>query len=128
MQLSFEDVVLKGLASDSGLFIPEQIPDAKGWETWKDHGFTELAINIMSLYITPSEIPPEDLKELINRSYSTYSTSEVTQLVHLKDNLYLLELFLGPSLSFKDVALQMLGNVFEYFLVRRNKGKTGLGE
>ena len=81
----------------------------------------------MSLYISPTEIPPEDLKAIINRSYSTFDTPEVTPLVHLKDNLYLLELFHGPTKSFKDVALQNLGNLFEYFLVRKNEGKTGRG-
>ncbi len=107
------------------MFIPEAIPAAQDWESWKDLPFTELAFRIFSLYISPAEIPAADLKQLVDRSYSTFSTPDVTPLVHLKDNLYLLELFHGPSLSFKDVALQMLGNLFEYFLVRKNEGRTG---
>lgn len=81
----------------------------------------------MSLYVSPSEIPPEDLKNIIKRSYSTFRHPERTPLVELdaKRNLYLLELFHGPTFAFKDVALQFLGNLFEYFLVRRNKGKEG---
>ncbi|PQE10996.1 threonine synthase protein [Rutstroemia sp. NJR-2017a BVV2] len=127
--LSFEEVVLKGLAADGGLFIPEEIPSLpQDWQTrWKDLSFSELAYEILSLYISSSEIPPADLKDIINRSYSTFRAPETTPLVPLneKDNLYLLELFHGPTFAFKDVALQLLGNLFEYFLVRRNEGKTG---
>ncbi|KAJ9144818.1 Threonine synthase [Coniochaeta hoffmannii] len=123
--LSFEDVVLKGLASDGGLYIPEEIPRASNWESWKDLSFPDLAYEILSLYISPSEIPADDLKTIINKSYSTFRAPDITPLVPLKDNLYLLELFHGPTFAFKDVALQFLGNLFEYFLVRRNEGKTG---
>lgn len=121
--------MLKGLALDGGLFIPEEIPSLpKDWELkWKSLSFSELAFEILSLYISPSEIPPADLKEVINRSYSTFRVPEITPLVTLneKENLHLLELFHGPTFAFKDIALQFLGNLFEYFLVRRNKGKTG---
>ncbi|KAI1494519.1 tryptophan synthase beta subunit-like PLP-dependent enzyme [Biscogniauxia mediterranea] len=123
--LSFEDVVLKGLASDGGLYIPEEIPSAVDWQSWKDLSFPDLALEILSLYISPSEIPRDDLKAIIDRSYSTFRAPETTPLRHLHDNLYLLELFHGPTFAFKDVALQFLGNLFEYFLVRKNAGKTG---
>lgn len=119
--------MLQGLASDGGLYIPEEIPKADGWKQWKDLSFTELAFEIMSLYISPAEIPPADLKDIIAKSYTTFRAPETTPLVHLKGNLWLLELFHGPTFAFKDVALQFLGNLFEYFLVRRNEGKTGKG-
>lgn len=90
--------------------------------------FPELAFNILSLYISPAEIPSEDLKKIINTSYSTFRHEDVTPLRHMQDNLYLLELFHGPTFAFKDVALQFLGNLFEYFLTRRNQGKVGRGE
>ncbi|GAB0135931.1 hypothetical protein EsDP_00004252 [Epichloe bromicola] len=122
---SFEEVVLRGLATDGGLYIPEQIPHATSWESWKDLSFSDLAYEILSLYISSSEIPSVDLKEIINRSYSTFRNDEVTPLVHLQGNHYLLELFHGPTFAFKDVALQFVGNLFEYFLVRKNEGKTG---
>lgn len=122
---SFEQVVLKGLASDGGLYIPEDVPKADDWQSWKDLSFNDLAYRVMSLYISPSEIPPQDLKDIIAKSYSTFRSTETTPLVHLKDNLHLLELFHGPTFAFKDVALQFLGNLFEYFLVRKNEGKTG---
>ncbi|KAL2024071.1 hypothetical protein VTK56DRAFT_9851 [Thermocarpiscus australiensis] len=123
--LSFEEVVLKGLASDGGLYIPEEIPAATDWRSWKDLPFVDLAYNILSLYISPAEIPAEDLKDIIRRSYMTFRAEEVTPLIHLQGNIHLLELFHGPTFAFKDVALQFLGNLFEYFLVRRNEGKTG---
>ncbi|KAI9163577.1 Threonine synthase [Paramyrothecium foliicola] len=115
-QLSFETVVLKGLAQDGGLFLPEEIPAAKDWESWKDLSYPDLALKILSLYISTDEVPTADLKDIIDRSYSTFRSDEVTPLVHLRDNLHLLELFHGPSYSFKDCALQFLGNLFEYFL------------
>ncbi|KAF4977504.1 hypothetical protein FZEAL_5982 [Fusarium zealandicum] len=124
--LSFETVVLKGLAADGGLFLPHEIPTASEWQSWKDLSYQELALEIFSLYISRSEIPKDDLKGIIDRSYSTFREKEVTPLVKLQDdNLHLLELFHGPSYSFKDCALQFLGNLFEYLLARKNEGKEG---
>ncbi|KAI0912403.1 tryptophan synthase beta subunit-like PLP-dependent enzyme [Ustulina deusta] len=124
--LSFETVVLKGLAADGGLFLPHRIPRVENWQEWKDLSYAELAFRIFSLYISTDEIPSRDLKAIIERSYSTFRADTVAPLVHLQDNnLYLLELFHGPSYSFKDCALQFLGNLFEYFLVRKNHGKEG---
>ncbi|KAI9805921.1 MAG: hypothetical protein M1825_000535 [Sarcosagium campestre] len=129
LKFSFEDVVLKGLAKDGGLFLPEDIPALPAsWESdWKELSFEELAFNIFSLYISPDEIPSRHLKDIIKRSYSTFRNPDVTPLVELdpERKLYLLELFHGPTFAFKDVALQFLGNLFEYFLVRRNHGKVG---
>ena len=126
VQLSFEDVVLKGLASDGGLFLPKEIPTLSAeWFAVRQNTFSfeELAFDILSLYISPSEIPPSDLREVVKRSYSTFRAKDITPLVPLdpKQNLHLLELFHGPTFAFKDVALQLLGNLFEYFLIRRNQ-------
>ncbi|OAA46196.1 threonine synthase [Metarhizium rileyi] len=118
-------IVLRGLATDGGLYIPEQIPKATAWESWQDLSFSDLAYEIMSLYISQSEIPSAHLKDLVSRSYSTFRSKEVTPLVQLEGNHYLLELFHGPTFAFKDVALQFVGNLFEYFLMRKNEGKTG---
>ncbi|QIW98817.1 hypothetical protein AMS68_004335 [Peltaster fructicola] len=128
---SFEDVVLKGLASDGGLFIPEEIPTLPSdWQNkWRDYSFQDLAFEVMSLYISRMEIPEHDLKEIIHRSYSTFRAQNITPIITLdqQKHLHLLELFHGPTFAFKDVALQFLGNLFEYFLVRRNKGKEEAG-
>ncbi|KAJ5572388.1 threonine synthase [Penicillium sp. DV-2018c] len=123
--LSFETVVLKGLAADGGLFLPHEVPKANDWANWKDLSYPDLAFQIMRLYISSSEIPDNDLKSIIDRSYSTFRAENVTPLVRLQENVHLLELFHGPSYSFKDCALQFLGNLFEYLLTRRNKGKEG---
>ncbi|CAG7921644.1 unnamed protein product [Penicillium olsonii] len=124
--LSFSDVVLKGLAADGGLFLPHAVPKAD-WQSWKDLSYTELAFEIFRLYIPESEIPSADLKEIINRSYSTFRSEDVVPLVPLAldGNINLLEIFHGPSYSFKDCALQFLGNLFEYLLAQKNVGKEG---
>lgn len=127
--MSFESVVLKGLANDGGLFIPESIPTLPtDWQTkWASLPFADLAFEVMSLYVSESEIPSSDLRALAHRSYSTFRHADVTPVATLDaaQNLHLLELFHGPTFAFKDVALQFLGNLFEYFLTRRNQGKGG---
>ena len=126
---SFEEVVLQGLAPDGGLYIPEVIPQIPGeWaDDWLDWSFEELAYKILTLYIDSKEIPEDDLRRIVNCSYSTFDTPEITPLITLDQGsqLHLLELFHGPTFAFKDVALQFLGNLFEYFLVRQNEDKTG---
>ncbi|KAI5818653.1 tryptophan synthase beta subunit-like PLP-dependent enzyme [Pyronema omphalodes] len=121
---SFEEAVLKGLAADGGLFIPEAIPSLPaGWESaWAGLSFQELAYEVLSLYISADEISAEDLKSLIDRSYSTFRHPDIAPVVDLipEDNLHVMELFHGPTFAFKDVALQFVGNLFEYFLIRKN--------
>ena len=121
--------MLKGLASDGGLFIPEEIPNLPAdWQSkWKHYNFQELAFEIFSLYISQDDISSKDLQEIIHWSYSTFRAPDITPLITLdrEKNLHLLELFHGPTFAFKDVALQFVGNLFEYFLVRRNNGQEG---
>ena len=121
--------MLKGLASDNGLFIPEEIPSLPpNWQQdWLNLSFEELAFQVLSLYISPAEIPAAALKDIIQNSYSTFRVPSITPTITLDANrkIYLLELFHGPTFAFKDVALQFLGNLFEFFLVRKNKEKTG---
>ena len=121
---SFEEVVLKGLAEDGGLFHPDSIPSvATSLMSWQDLSFSEIAYNIMRLYIDKSEISDGDLKSIVDKSYSTFRHEDVTPVITLdkSKDLHLLELFHGPTFAFKDVALQFLGNLFEFFLVRKNK-------
>lgn len=121
---SFEEVVLKGLASDGGLFHPHDVPDVRSqYLDWKDLSFPELAYQVMRLYIDEHEISNQDLKSIVDRSYSTFRHPDTVPLVALDEQkgLYLLELFHGPTFAFKDVALQFLGNLFEFFLVRKNQ-------
>lgn len=117
---------MMGLADDGGLLIPEQIPvlDTAELAELKDLTYADLAYSVISRYAT--DIPAEDLKDLIDRSYSTFESDEVTP-VNKQDGVYILELFHGPTLAFKDVALQFLGNLFEYFLVKSGKHMNIIG-
>lgn len=114
--VEFSDAVLMGLASDGGLLLPESIPDVSSKLTeWRDLSFVELAEEVMSLYV---DIPRSELKQIIRESYSTFTHPDVTPVVSVGD-IHVLELFHGPTLSFKDVALQFLGNLFEHILEKR---------
>lgn len=128
-RLTFEEAVLTGLAPNGGLFIPAQVPQLPAnWQSeWANLSFSELSHRVISLYIPddPAQggIPSADLQQVINKSYSTFRHNDTTPLVRLDDKEWCLELWHGPTFAFKDVALQLLGNLFEYFLQRRNKGK-----
>ena len=124
--IGFKDAVMMGLATDGGLILPESIPqiDPQTLDAWSRLPYRELAFNVISLFAT--DIPKQDLKELIDRSYATFEHPETTPLVH-KDGVYILELFHGPTLAFKDVALQLLGNLFEYLLKERGEKMNILG-
>lgn len=107
------------------MYIPTEIPKLPAdWkDKWSSLSFPELSLEVLSLYISESELSREQLKELVDKSYKTFRHPDVTPLKKLNDSLYILELFHGPTFAFKDVALQLLGNLFEFFLLRRNKGK-----
>ncbi|KAI0772866.1 tryptophan synthase beta subunit-like PLP-dependent enzyme [Trametes elegans] len=123
--LSFEETVLAGLAPDGGLYIPEHIPSLpENWQTaWKDYSFVDLSVEVLSLYISADEISKTELRTLVEKSYSTFRHPDITPLKKLTEKTYVLELFHGPTFAFKDVALQLLGNLFEFFLKRRNARK-----
>ncbi|KAF8655725.1 hypothetical protein AX16_002962 [Volvariella volvacea WC 439] len=124
--LSFEETVLAGLAPNGGLYIPSHIPILPAnWKTaWSKLTFQELSYEVLSLFIARSEIPAADLQWLVGKSYFSFRHPEITPLKRLSANTYILELFHGPTYAFKDVALQLLGNLFEYFLIRRNGAKS----
>lgn len=94
--------ILRGLAPDGGLYIPEEIPSLPpNWQDdWRDLSFEELAFQIFSLYISPAEIPLSALKDIIHKSYSTFRVPDVAPTVTLDGGkrIYLLELFYGPTL------------------------------
>ncbi|EGV29071.1 threonine synthase [Thiorhodococcus drewsii AZ1] len=116
--IGFADAVMMGLATDGGLLVPAEIPQVTPDQLrrWAGLNFQELALEVMTPFIG-DEIPREDLRSLIDRSYATFSHPEVTPLVEAGGNR-ILELFHGPTAAFKDVALQFLGNLFEYLLAR----------
>ena len=118
-QLSFCEAVMMGLASDGGLLVPESIPDvSKDLASLKGSDYTAIAEFVMGKFI--DDIQPEQLKEIIRRSYATFDDPLVTPLVKVGE-LYVLELFHGPTLAFKDFALQLLARLFDHVLERRGE-------
>ena len=124
--IPFKDAIMMGLASDGGLLLPQSYPTVtrEQLESWRKLTYAELAFEVISRYV--GDIPASDLKNLIIRSYYTFTHPEVTPLVK-KDGVYILELFHGVTLAFKDVALQFLGNLFEYILTERNQTLNIIG-
>lgn len=120
---------MTGLAPNGGLYIPEYIPTLPdNWQTnWKSHSFVDLSVEILSLYISEDEITKSDLRTLVEKSYKSFRHQDITPLKKLNEKLFVLELFHGPTFAFKDVALQLLGNLFEFFLARRN-ARRSVGE
>jgi threonine synthase len=123
----FCDILLEGLAPDGGLYLPAHYPqvDAATLTRWRavyhERGYAELAFEILSLFI--DDIPADDLKALCRKTYTAevFGTGEIVPLRHLEDDLYLEALSNGPTLAFKDMAMQLLGNLFEYELARRGE-------
>jgi len=118
--IPFKDAVMMGLATDGGLLLPEAYPhiSREDLAAWRTLSYPQLAFQVISRFV--DDIPAQDLRGIIERSYATFDHPEVTPLVH-KDGVWILELFHGVTLAFKDVALQFLGNVFEYILAERNE-------
>jgi len=115
--LGFQDAVMMGLARDGGLLLPETLPtiSAAMLDRWQNLPYQYLAREVLSLFI--DDIPEQDLDGLVERSYASFAHPQVTPVCKQGD-VYILELFHGPTLAFKDVALQLLGNLFEYVLTR----------
>ncbi|MBB6191442.1 threonine synthase [Sphingobium wenxiniae] len=126
--LGFEDVTLAGLASDGGLYVPESWPSFSPDDIRALAGlsYVETAVRVMAPFVTGS-LGEEELRELCEAAYGRFSHDAVTPLVQLDHRHWLLELFHGPTLAFKDVALQLLGELFERFLSRREDHLTIVG-
>ncbi len=125
---SFEEVLLTGLAPDGGLFVPETLPQlsADEIENLKSLSYSELAFKIVSPFVA-GEIPAEELEKIIDDSYSSFASSQVAPLTQLNENEYILELFHGPTLAFKDFALQVLGRLLDYVLRKNDQRVVILG-
>ena len=117
----FKDVFLKGLADDGGLFVPEDEFnfDSEKLNSLKDLDYNELAKEIISPFVDDF-INDDDLSKIIKKSYSSFRKKNVIDLLKVEDR-FILELFHGPTLAFKDVAMQLLGNFYEYYLGNNNE-------
>ncbi|MDD2925941.1 threonine synthase [Rhodoferax sp.] len=129
----FCEILLEGLAPDGGLYLPESYPQVSDvtlnrWrEVYHKQGYAELAFEILSLYI--DDIPAADLRALCAKTYTAevFGTGEIVPLRHLENGIWLEALSNGPTLAFKDMAMQLLGNLFEYELARRGEQLNILG-
>ncbi|MDR9501482.1 MAG: threonine synthase [Desulfurivibrionaceae bacterium] len=124
--IGFKEAVMMGLARDGGLLLPDTIPviSSQTIKKWQGLSFVDLSFEVISLFAP--DIPAADLHGIVQRAYATFSHAEVTPLVQ-KGRVHILELFHGPTLAFKDVALQFLGNVFEYILKESGQRLNILG-
>ena len=121
--LDFGDTLLAGLADDGGLYVPES------WPTLADGGrgdYVETAVEVMAPFVAGS-IHEDDFAAMAADAYAAFDAPDVTPLVELSDGIHLMELFHGPTLAFKDVALQLVGRLFDHELSRRGERVTIVG-
>ena len=125
----FCEILLEGLAPDGGLYLPEHYPQvsAATLSAWRGLPYADLAFKVLSLYI--DDIPAADLKAICQKTYTqeVFGTPEIVPVRPLEAGLYLQALSNGPTLAFKDMAMQLLGNLFEYELARRGEELNILG-
>ena len=126
--LDFEGVTLAGLASDGGLYLPEKWPHFSQFELDELSGlsYVELAVRVMSPFVEGS-LTEDELRDLCTRAYGGFAHRAVAPLVQLDQQHFVMELFHGPTLAFKDVALQLLGRLFEHFLKKSDDHLTIVG-
>lgn len=138
--VSFTDILLGGLAPDGGLYLPEaypQLDDAQlnHWRSLlKEEGYPALAAEVLGLFV--DDIPREDIAAICARAYdgsddptagTSFASAEIVPVTHLEDSLYIAHLSEGPTAAFKDMAMQLLGELFEYELGRRGETLNILG-
>jgi len=114
---------MTGLAHDRGLFVPDSLPSVSPTELekWRSFSFPDLAVAVISKFVGDDQVPRENLEDIVKRSCAAFRSDEVTPVIEVGGHA-ILELFHGPTFAFKDVALQMLGNFFEYFLQTGSNG------
>ncbi len=126
--LEFEDVLLTGLAPDGGLYVPETLPKFTLEEiaSWAGKPYSELAFNIMFPFVE-SCIPADDFRQMVEDTYQGFDHTAVAPMVQIDSNEWVMELFRGPTLAFKDFALQLLGRLLDFVLKRRDERVVIMG-
>ena len=127
-ELAFDDVLLSGLARDGGLYVPAEWPrlSADDLRAMKSLSYNELAFRVIQPFVGGT-IDDAALAAIIEKAYATFDDGEVAPLVSIGDDIHLMELFHGPTLAFKDVAMQMLGGLFDHVLNARGERVTIAG-
>lgn len=124
--VSFTEAVAQGLAPDGGLYLPEEFPDLSPYiESWSNLSYSELCFEFFKHFAT--DLEDADLKQAVDSAYSSFSHADIAPLVRLNDHWQVLELFHGPTLAFKDFALQFLGNLYELQIKRTGQKLCILG-
>lgn len=124
--VSFTEAVAQGLAPDGGLYLPEFLPDlTPRLRVWGNLSYAELATEFLGIFA--SDIPPEDLARMVHRAYATFTHPEIAPLRRLDERTAVLELFHGPTLAFKDFALQFLGQLHGWQGARTGRSINVLG-
>lgn len=120
---AFTDILLGGLAPDGGLVVPDRYPqiDTATLAAWRELSYPQLAFEIVSRFAT--DIPADDVRRLVDAAYTraSFGSEEITPITELEPGLHLLHLSNGPTLAFKDIAMQLLGQLFEYVLAKRGE-------
>ncbi len=126
---AFSEILLSGLSPDGGLAIPQAYPriSRETLAAWRSMSYQSLAFEILSLFM--DDIPAEDLRAIINRTYTAeiFGSDDITPLKTLEPGFHILALSNGPTLAFKDIAMQLLGNLFEYTLAKTGEELNILG-
>ncbi|WKX75848.1 hypothetical protein [Zobellia laminariae] len=126
--VDFETAILDGFASDGGLYVPDTLPiiTKEQLTSWKGLSYVDLAFEILSLFIDRSIVSESELKIILETAYAPFEKKETIPFYHLKTrkDTYIMELFHGPTISFKDVGLAFLVNLVNLFLERKNEHLT----
>lgn len=125
---TFEEVLLTGLAPDGGLYVPTELPriDATQMADWKNLSYVDLAVELVAPFVGDA-LPRSELERIIAESYAAFDHPEIAPVTELGDNEYLLELYHGPTLAFKDFALQVLGRLLDHVLKNNDQRVVILG-
>ena len=125
---SFEEVLFAGLAADGGLYVPDSWPafDRERLATLQSASYQDVAAFVLEPFVG-DDLPPDDFRRMIDDAYNPFSHQAIAPVKQLAAGEWVMELFHGPTLAFKDVALQLLGRLFEHFLARRERAITIVG-
>ena len=126
--LGFSDAILAGLANDGGLYLPEVWPQVSATEiaAFANRPYAEVAFDVISRFVD-GEVPPDTLRRIVDEAYATFRHPSVTPIVEIGPGHFVLELFHGPTLAFKDVAMQFLARLMDHILSERDARATIVG-
>ena len=128
LKKTFDEIIIEGLSSDGGLFMPRSWPKVKieNLLNRDNLSYDILAKEIIQNYVGDT-INKKELELITKKSYSNFSHEKIAPIKKIEENKFILELFYGPTFAFKDYPLQLVGNLFQYYLTKKNKNITVIG-